>query len=144
MAAAIPSQNSCPTLAWIPSSPRTTKRFRAGTMKKRIPFRRRVFAMPRRRKARSASGRTRPPPPPPEAASAAPSAETSPSPASPRSTAGAASAAPSAKNIDQEPQGQRGVGYEEDCEKNNAEDDEKVLAGVPVRCPEFLNRDRFS
>ena len=81
---------------------------------------------------------------PPEAASAAPSAETSTSPAAPRSTAGAASAAPSAKNIDQEPQGQRGVGYEEDCENNNAEDDEKDLAGVPVRSPKFLNRDRFS
>src|SRR6266851_671600 len=56
----MPLQNSLPTWRWIPSSPRTTKRRRDGTMKKRTPLRADVAVMPSRRNAFSACLRTSP------------------------------------------------------------------------------------
>src|SRR6266849_691026 len=60
IAEAMALQNSLPTWRWIPSSPRTTKRRRDGTMKKRTPLRADVAVMPSRRNAFSACLRTSP------------------------------------------------------------------------------------
>src|SRR5260370_39154753 len=53
-------QNSLPTRRWIPTSPKTTKRRRDGTMKNRTPLRAEVAVMPSRMNAFSACRRTSP------------------------------------------------------------------------------------